>query len=256
MNQFLASGLVVLTYFTVVFVVAQIRHNNSIVDSFWGPGFLVVALYTLAMSPKINFPSLVVTGLVAIWSIRLFLHITIRNWNKPEDYRYVQMREKWGSSHTLIKAYVNVFLVQAVLLYIVALPIMITNLGSSYSLSLLNYIGIVVWVTGFVFESVGDAQLKAFITNPENRGKLMVSGLWKYTRHPNYFGEALMWWGIFMISITTLPTLIGIVSPLTITGLLLFVSGVPLLEKAFKDRDDFKEYARKTSVFVPWFPKK
>ena len=255
MNPYIGSAILLLVFFTIIFVVAQILKNNSIVDSFWGPSFLLVAVYTLITAGEPVIRSYVLTAMVVIWALRLFFYITVRNWNKPEDYRYVNMRKRWGSSFPMLKAYLNVFLLQGVLSYIVGLPIINTNASSSQSLTLTSYIGIAFWIIGFLFETIGDAQLKAFKAKSENKGKLMTEGLWAYTRHPNYFGESAMWWGIFLVSFTTARDLIFIVSPIIMTLLLLYVSGVPLLEKKYKDREDFKAYAKRTSKFFPWFPK-
>lgn len=255
-NIYINTAILVLIYFSIVFILAQILRNNSIVDSFWGPGFFVVAAYTFLVSQNRGMKSILVTALVTIWAFRLFTHITIRNWNKPEDYRYQNMRKRWGNSFPVVKAYVNVFLLQGILLYIIALTIMSANSTDIQSLNLLNTFGLILWVIGFYFESVGDKQLKDFKSRPENKGKIMTEGLWSYTRHPNYFGEATMWWGVFLITISNLSQIWLVVSPLLITLLLLFVSGVPLLEKKYKDREDFKEYSKRTNKFFPWFPKK
>lgn len=254
-NIYLQVALVILAYFTIIFVVAQVMKNNSIVDSFWGPGFLVVALFTFFRSDYRGMRAIVVTLLVAIWAIRLFYHITLRNWNKPEDYRYINMRKRWGTKFPMLKAYVKVFLVQGFFLFIISLPIVVANTTSNQTLGIVGYLGIIIWLIGFYFESVGDRQLKDFLAKPENKGKLMTQGLWSYTRHPNYFGEATMWWGIFLISIVSLSYLWLIISPIVITLLLLFVSGVPLLEKKYKDRPDFIEYSKRTNKFFPWIPK-
>ncbi len=254
-NIYINVALVILVYFTIIFIVAQIMKNNSIVDSFWGPGFLVVALFTFLLSDYRGTKATVVTGLVAIWAIRLFTHITIRNWNKPEDYRYINMRKRWGNKNPLLKAYLNVFVFQGIMLFIIAIPITIANTSDNQVIGIVGLVGLLVWIVGFYFESVGDKQLKEFKLNPENKGKIMTEGLWSYTRHPNYFGEATMWWGIFLISLPGLSHIWIIVSPLLITLLLLFVSGVPLLEKKYKDRPDFIEYTKRTNKFFPWFPK-
>jgi steroid 5-alpha reductase family enzyme len=155
----------------------------------------------------------------------------------------------------MLKAYLNVFVLQGFLSYIVGLPIISTNTSSVQSLTIINYIGILLWIIGFFFETVGDQQLKTFKAKSENKGKLMTEGLWAYTRHPNYFGESAMWWGIFLVSLAGLRDLPFIVSPIIMTLLLLYVSGVPLLEKKYKDREDFKAYTRRTNKFFPWFPK-
>lgn len=256
MNPYLVSAILILIYFTVIFVVAQILKNNSIVDSFWGPGFFIVAAYTFLIAKNQGTRTLILTALVTIWAFRLFVYITLRNWNKPEDYRYINMRKRWGNSFPMLKAFINVFLLQAIINYIVALPIIVTNTSSNQNMSILNYLGVLLWIVGFAFEVIGDSQLKAFKANKENKGKLMTEGVWKYTRHPNYFGEAAMWWGIFLISVSGIGDSLFIISPVLMTLLLLFVSGVPLLEKKYAGREDFEAYARRTNKFFPGIPKK
>lgn len=255
MNVF-TIPIILLIYFTIIFVIAQILKNNSIIDLAWGPGFIVVAVSAYLMNDIRSLTATTILILVSLWGLRLFYHLAKRNVGKPEDFRYVDMRKRWGNHFPHLKAYLHVFLLQAVLLYIVSLPIQLVNLNDTNTVYWWNYIGILIWLFGIAFEAVGDYQLKQFISNPANKGKLMDQGLWSTTRHPNYFGEATLWWGIYLISITSVYNVLGIVGPLTITLLLLFVSGVPLLEKKYKDREDFKTYAQKTSKFVPWIGKK
>ena len=133
---------------------------------------------------------------------------------------------------------------------------MVTSASDMQQMKAINYLGVLLWVIGFVFESVGDAQLKAFKADKNNKGKLMTEKLWQYTRHPNYFGESVMWWGIFLVSLSGARDLFTVISPVIITLLLLFVSGVPLLEKKYEGREDFAAYSRRTNKFFPWFPKK
>jgi steroid 5-alpha reductase family enzyme len=267
MNQlFINAGLIILAYFFVFFVIAQIKKNNSIVDIGWGLGFVIVAAASFVASyltsGQFHWPSLVITILTAIWGLRLFLYISIRNWNKPEDFRYVNFRKQWGTKFVMLKAYFQVFFLQGVFMFVISTSIVAANAFPNNNMTLLQtiltIIGIVVWIIGFIFESLGDAQLKIFKSDPKNKGKIMKSGLWKYTRHPNYFGEAVMWWGIFFISVfsTARIGIIGIISPIVITYLLVYVSGVPLLEKKYKDNVEFQEYAKHTNIFFPWFPKK
>lgn len=256
MGIYFSTALVILIFFSLIFILAQVMKNNSIVDSFWGPSFLLAALWTYFATPEAGIRSNVVTVLIAIYAIRLFTHITLRNWNKPEDYRYVEMRKRWGSKNPMLKAYLNVFLLQGVLSYLVALPIIAVNSSASQKLGIVSYIGIATWIIGFLFESIGDSQLKSFKANPQNKGKLMTEGLWSYTRHPNYFGEAAMWWGIFLLSVGGFIEIPLIISPLIMTYLLIYVSGVPLLEKRYEGRADFKAYSDRTNKFFPWFPKK
>ncbi len=168
-NIFLSAALVIWIYFSLVFLLAQALSNNSIVDSFWGPGFLTTALYTFALSPYRGTRSFFITGLVLIWAVRLFTHITLRNWNKPEDYRYAAMREKWGNHQVRLKAYFKVFMTQGILLYLIALPIIHGNSAADQSIGLTEVLGLILWLIGFYFEALGDYQLKVFKAKTENR---------------------------------------------------------------------------------------
>jgi len=196
-----------------------------------------------------------ITLLVSLWGLRLFYHILKRNHGKPEDFRYVAFRKAWGK-WVIPRAFLQVYMLQGLLMFLIALPFILLKDGQAQVNYVLFVIGVLVFAVGFTFESVGDAQLKAFLSDPDNRGKIMDGGLWHYTRHPNYFGEATLWWGIFLIALSGGVTPFAVIGPVTITLLLLFVSGVPLLEKSMKDKPGYAEYAAKTSIFVPWFPKK
>jgi len=257
---FLVNAVALFVFFNIFFVIAQLKKNNGIADMAWGLGFVVVAVTSLLFKGDYSIQALAVTLLVIIWGFRLFFYIGLRNWSKPEDFRYVEMRKKW-KTNVALKAYFIVFMLQMSFLYIISLPIQLVNFVE-VTLDLTGYIivglGVFLWLIGFYFEAVGDQQLKNFKKNPENKGKIMSSGLWKYTRHPNYFGEALMWWSVWIVSMSTLSitSLYGIVGPLFITYLLLYVSGVPLLEKKYKDNEAFQAYAKKTSIFFPLPPKK
>lgn len=255
MNPYIGTAVMLLVFFTLLFFLGQILKNNAIVDSFWGPSFLLIALFTLVTAENPGLRQNLLTGLVALWSLRLFYYITLRNWNKPEDYRYVNMRKRWGTKWPRLKAYGNVFLLQGALSYLIGLPLIRGNSSSIQDLSLINYLGLLLFAIGFFFEAVGDAQLKNFKKDPKNKGKLMTTGLWAYTRHPNYFGESAMWFGFYLLSFAGLGDVPFILSHILMTLLLLFVSGVPLLEKKYKDREDFKAYARRTSKFFPLPPK-
>jgi len=155
-----------------------------------------------------------------------------------------------------VRSYAQVYLLQGALLFLVSLPVLMINRRPSGTLSLLDSIGVCIWLFGFLFESVGDAELARFVKDPLNKGKLLRSGLWRYTRHPNYFGEVALWWGIWLIALGVPGGWFGIVGPLTITILILKVSGIPMLEKKMAEHPDFAQYARSTSVFLPWFPER
>jgi steroid 5-alpha reductase family enzyme len=202
--------------------------------------------------------------LTTIWGIRLSSHIRDRNHGKPEDKRYTAMRAKIKPPYVLLKSYVKIFLLQALFMFIISL-VLVFNVMAGFTnpvdpLALVPIIlGVVAWLVGYLFQSVGDRQLAIFVANPENKGKLMTQGLWAYTRHPNYFGEVLMWWGIALIGFANsfgfVIAMIGLISPLVVTWLLRYVSGVPLLEKHMKTKPGFAEYEKTTNIFFPWFPK-
>lgn len=247
-------ALILFMYMNLWFCLSLMLRRNDVADIAWGIGFVLVAWSTYFISGSQNILAVIINILVTIWGLRLAVHILLRNIKKKEDYRYEGWRKEWGKWF-IPRSYLQVFLLQGVLLYLIALPVIYINSIEVSNITWLSVLGILVWLVGFFFEVVGDWQLSKFIKNPENKGKLMKYGLWKYTRHPNYFGEVTLWWGIFLISLVSLNSVFNIVGPLTITILILFVSGVSLLEKKYEGRKDFEEYKRETSIFLPWFKK-
>ena len=251
----ITAAIIILAYFSVLFVIGTMRKNNSIVDIGWGIGFVILAWSLLILRLPLSLVRTTITLLVTLWGVRLFYHILKRNHGKPEDFRYVAFRKAWGK-WVVPRAFFQIYMLQGLLMFLIALPYILQG-GTSGGVQIALYvIGLIVFAIGFTFESVGDAQLKAFLRDPANKGKIMTGGLWRYTRHPNYFGEATIWWGIFLIALSGGVSPLAVIGPITITVLLLFVSGVPLLEKSMKNRPGFAEYARQTSIFFPWFPKK
>ncbi len=255
MNPALAIALILLVYMTTWFVVSIILHRNDVADTAWGLGFVFLAWVTLFRSANFHFLSLLVVSLVTIWGSRLSYHVTRRNWGRPEDFRYQTWRKEW-EKWFYPRSYLQVFLLQGIFLYIIFLPVLFIILRATGPLTLPAGIGSLIWLLGFYFESTGDRQLKMHLSNSANKGKLMTTGLWRYTRHPNYFGEVTQWWGIFLIALSLPHAGFTIISPILITFLILFVSGVPLLEKKYAGRPDWEEYKRKTSIFIPLPPKK
>lgn len=251
---FVAAAVAVFIYMTAVFLIAQLIKDNSIVDVAWGPGFILVALTTLLMRPGVEVRHILVIGLVTAWGLRLAAHIFIRNRGRGEDFRYAKWRRDWGRWF-VPRSFLQIFMLQGLFMLIIASPIVLVNRSAEKGLTILDGLGILLWLTGFFFEAVGDHQLKKFKQKPENRGKIMTSGLWKYTRHPNYFGEAALWWGIFLIALNVPGGWAAVISPLTIGFLLLRVSGVTMLEKKYAGNEEYAAYARRTSAFFPWFPK-
>ncbi len=253
-KDLLQPFLIILMYFIVFFIVATVIKNNSIVDMGWGLGFVLVTIYTYFNAGHFTIRGTVTLALVAIWGLRLAKHIFQRNLGKPEDFRYANWRKEWGK-WVVPRAFFQIFVLQGIFMYIVVFPVLLIQRSNLPGFGLFEITGLIFWIIGFYFEAVGDWQLKQFKINPENNGKIITNGLWQYTRHPNYFEEALMWWGIWVMALSVPMGWLGVISPLVITYLLRFVSGVPMLEKKYKDREDFKSYAAKTNAFVPWFPK-
>jgi steroid 5-alpha reductase family enzyme len=253
--MFLLSGLVIFVLMTLLWLFSLLIKNSSIVDIFWGMGFVLIAWLDVAMSPFMSPGKWMMTILVTIWGIRLALHVGIRNWGKPEDFRYAKWREENGKNWPWV-SFFQVFLLQGFLMWIIAVPIISIRVTDGIPpLSPLAILGALVWAYGFTFEVVGDWQLARFKADLANKGKLMTSGVWKYTRHPNYFGDAKQWWGFYLIALSS-----GggwtIFSPIIMTYLLLAVSGVAMLEKTMRGKPGYEEYVRKTSAFIPWWPKK
>lgn len=251
MSLYLVTAVLVFFYMSVWFLISVFKKRNDVADIAWGMGFVFVAWSAFILSGP-SFKGVAVNLLVTIWGGRLAWHIYSRNRKKKEDVRYEEMKKSWKNFY--LESYLKVFLLQGVFLYLISLPVLFINKAGINSLGVIDVLGIVVWVVGFYFEAVGDWQLSIFLKNPENKGKIMQGGLWKYTRHPNYFGEVVMWWGIFLMAIE--GGFFTIIGPLTISTLILFVSGVPLLEKKYAGREDFEEYKKRTSVFFPLPPRK
>jgi steroid 5-alpha reductase family enzyme len=250
----LAVLLMVVIYMSIVFVIAWWQRRLDVVDIAWGGAFIVAALSSFAWGEP-GWLQYVVTGLVIVWGVRLSTSILKRFLvSTKEDARYTEMRQRW-KSHPVLRSYGQIFLVQACLATLISLSVIVVNLSYVHDISVSAFIGIAVWLVGFLFESIGDAQLRRHLANPKNKGKLMTSGLWRYTRHPNYFGEATQWWGIFIIALSVPYGWLTIVAPLTITALVLLISGVPLTERHFEGRPGWKEYKHRTSVFIPLPPR-
>ncbi len=254
MNYFLTLALLLIAYMTSWFVLSLVKRRNDIADIAWGLGFILLAwsgLYLANTSTR----GILVNLLITIWGTRLAWHIFRRNLNKQEDYRYATWRKEWGKWF-FFRSYFQVYLLQGLFLYLIIQPVIFIHSQANISLGITDLIGLVIWIIGFYFEAKGDSQLKAFVSDPANKEKLLETGLWKYTRHPNYFGEVTQWWGLFVIALAVPGALFTIIGPVVITVLILFVSGVPLLEKKYAGRPDFEDYKKRTSVFFPLPPKK
>lgn len=250
------SALVILILMVSTWVLSLFLKNTSIVDIIWGFGFVLVNWFTFILTGADSIRSWVLAVLVTIWGLRLAVYILLRNAGKGEDFRYAAWRKEHGKNWWWY-SFFQTFMLQGTLMWVVSLPLMATHFfQDGPATGLLSILGIVLWVIGFFFEVMGDLQLARFKKNPENKGKLLTTGVWRYTRHPNYFGDAAQWWAFFLFALAG-GALWTVISPILMTFLLVRVSGVALLEKSLrKQKPGYEEYVRKTSAFIPWFPKK
>lgn len=249
------STIGILVFILIVYAYAQFINDNSIVDIAWGIGFIIAAAIALYESQLFFTQNLLINALTLIWGLRLALYIFVRHGKNGEDYRYKEMREGWGKNVALM-GLLKVFLPQAILMFLIGFPILITNCFPHNGLHWTDIAGTIIWLVGFYFEAVSDMQMANYKKDPANKGKVMNHGLWNYTRHPNYFGEATMWWGIFLIAIPSGYWWISLLSPIAITLIIIKVTGVELLEKKYANNPAYQEYIRKTSSFLPMPPKK
>lgn len=257
LSIYLVLGAVILGAMTLLWLVSLALRNASIVDIFWGTGFVIFTWIAFALTPAgFAWRKLLLSLLVTIWGLRLSLYILWRNWGKPEDFRYQAWRREAGPSWWW-RSFFKVFLLQGVILWIVAAPLLAAQISSQPAvLTWPDFLAIPLWLFGFFFEAVGDWQLARFKVNPANKGKVLNTGVWRYTRHPNYFGDATQWWAYYLIAAAA-GGWWTVFSPILMTTLLLRVSGVSMLEKTLKEeKPGYKEYIETTSEFIPWFPRK
>ena len=257
MTLLLQASLLIWILVTLLWLLSIAIKNVSIVDIFWGFGFVGVNVFYIYSLEEINPRNWLLLGLVSIWGLRLTFYLAIRNIGKGEEYRYQQFRKDYGVKRYWWFSYFQVFLLQGTLILIVSLPYLGVHLSeTSGTLIWLDYIAILIWIIGFSFEAGGDYQLYQFKKNLKNKGKVLNTGFWKYTRHPNYFGDSAIWWSYALFSIAA-GGYWQIIGAVIMTLLIVKVSGVALLEKTLNNtKPKYKEYIEKTNSFFPWFPKK
>lgn len=250
----ISSFSVSLTFFTLVYFYSLHKRDASVVDVAWGFGFILLAAYLYITNVEPTTTQALVLAMVLVWGVRLGLHIGNRNSRVGEDWRYAKWREDWGKSFWW-RSYLQVFVLQSILLTIVALPIIASSVYRS-DLQLISFLGLSVWAVGLFIESVADIQLREFKVKTKNKKqRFLKSGLWKYSRHPNYFGEATLWWGVWIVVMANSDALLTVIGPITITLLVRYISGVPMLERKYSGDGEFEKYKRTTSVFIPMPPK-
>ncbi len=243
--------IIILIYSTIWFWVAVYKNRNDIADIVWGLGYILICIF-LYFTQKNGLIAYLVYSLICLWGLRLSVYIFIRNKNKKEDFRYLKWRKEWGDNF-LLRSYLQVFLFQGLLLLVIICPVFLVAKTAIQSFSIFTFLGILIWIVGFIFQAVGDYQLSQFL-KLKNKG-ILETGLWRFSRHPNYFGEIMMWWGIFTIIVPLENSIFFIISPLTISILIIYVSGIPLLENKQKDNLLYQKYKKKTSVLFPLPPK-
>lgn len=251
---YLNAGLVILAFAFAGWLLSLLKKDVSIVDTMWSLMILLAGVVFYLSTPESNPRRGLVLIMLALWAIRLAAHITWVHYGKDEDPRYQQIRKN-NQPHFKYKSIYIVFGLQAVLGWIVALPILAAT-NSAAALGWLDYLAVAVWAFGMFFEVVGDWQMMKFRSRPDSKGKVFDEGLWRYSRHPNYFGECCIWWGFFLLALAA-GGWWSILSPLLMTFLLLKVSGVAMLEKDIGERKPaYAQYVKETNAFIPWLPKK
>lgn len=248
-----ALGIIVFTYMSLWYVLALYLKRYDVVDTAWGLGFVLVAWVSLALRNNFGTAQLVSAALVTVWGLRLAAHIARRTWRKStEDHRYAALREKWAGKES--KAYTNIFLLQGLLLTLVSLPI-IALAFTRQQPNVVTYAAWLLWLCGITFEALADQQLVRFLaTRPKNSHTIMQTGLWRYSRHPNYFGELVVWWGAALAA-GSIGNWWGIGGALLITLLITRISGIPPLERHYEGNNAYQAYRRKTSSLIPLPPK-
>jgi steroid 5-alpha reductase family enzyme len=249
---FLNCLLIVIVYATIWFGISVYKNRNDIADIAWGLGYILICLF-LFLTNENSILAIIVYSMICFWGVRLSVHIYRRNSKKNEDFRYKKWRDEWGK-HFFLRSYFQVYLLQAMFLLVIISPVFLLATTPNATISSISVFGMLIWSIGFFFQAVGDYQLSQFVKTTES--EVLKTGLWKYSRHPNYFGEILMWWGVFIAVLPLENSIYFIISPATISFLLIYVSGVPMLESKQKNNPAYQQYAKETNVLFPWPPKK
>ncbi len=253
LDIYLDGLVIILVAGALTWLLSMVKRDVGIVDSLWAPMFLLAAIAYLSHVAEPGARALIVIVLVGLWALRLTSYITWRNWGEAEDARYQAIRKRNQPGFTFKSLYL-VFGLQGVIAWVVSLPLLAAILSNA-PLGVLDFLGVGLWAVGMTFEAVGDWQLARFKADPANHGKVLDSGLWRYSRHPNYFGNACIWWGFFLVALSA-GAWWSLVSPILMTFLLLKVSGVTLLEKDIGERRPaYRGYIERTNAFVPGPPR-
>ncbi|WP_339741876.1 DUF1295 domain-containing protein [uncultured Rubinisphaera sp.] len=254
MSLLLINAGVILGLMILMWLISLPLKDVSIIDLVWGLGFVLIAWTTYGIAIQNGKVCYLLPLLVTIWGVRLSGYLALRNVGHEEDKRYARMRENVGPTFPLVSLF-TVFLLQGVLMWIISLPLQIGIPQNPGVVNAFTFAGSAVWLIGFFFESVGDWQMARFKSNPDNKGQVLNTGLWRYTRHPNYFGDFCVWWGFWILSISAGGPYWTVLSPIVMSIFLMYVSGVTLLEKDLKEsKPKYEEYIQRTNAFFPGLP--
>lgn len=255
LSNFLTIVASVFGLVNLLFLFSLFKKRNDFIDVAWGLGIILVTALSYVLSEAESLIMNLILILVSLWGVRLSVRIFLRNIKKSEDYRYKNWRDSWGKWF-YVRSYFQIYILQGFLMLVVGYSAIHAGVyATTNELTPFVFLGVAIWLVGFLFEAISDYQLDNFLRQEENKGKIIDTGLWRYSRHPNYFGEVTMWWGIWLIVAGAPFGYWAIISPLTITFLILKVSGVPMLEEKFAGNPAFEKYKQKTSVFFPLPPK-
>ena len=248
---YLGGLALLLACLTLLWLLSVFLHNASIVDPFWGMTFVIAGWYYFSQTPGGD-PSrkLLLVILVTIWGLRLSLYLLWRSWGQGEDFRYQNFRQKYGPDRYWWVSFFQVFMLQGVLAWLVSTPLLGAQIKGG-PLNLFDFLAVAMWIIGFIFEAGSDIQLARFKANPANKGQLLTSGFWRYTRHPNYFGDSACWWGFGLLSIAA-GSILPAFGAVFMTFLIIRVAGIVQMSKSLRaNKPGYEEYARRTSLFIP-----
>lgn len=245
----LEISIVIFLFMLILFLVSLIMNDNSVADIGWGIGFIVVSFASLFQGGVLDLARIVMNILILLWGVRLSAHIYLRNRGKGEDFRYNIWRQKW--KFFILRSFFQVFMLQGLIMLMISAPVWYVNFSEPAGLSFFAILGFIIFLAGFYFELKSDHELVIFMKDPSNRGKIITTGLWSLTRHPNYFGETLIWWGIGLFALGYPYGWMTLAGPALLTFLLRCVSGVPMMEKYLQSRPGWDAYAKSTPVFFP-----
>lgn len=244
----------VILFFSGIYIICLRFKNYALIDIAWGLGFILLVFLGMKQSEYLSAPQYLISTCIFLWGVRLSSYLFLRNFGKPEDFRYLQMRIKWGK-YANVHAYFKVFMLQAVLVCVIGLPIIFKFYEEPTRLGPFQIAGFILWGFGFIWESWADQEKSKFKSIVGNKERPCDTGPWRYSQYANYFGEVVLWWGIFLISLPSQYFYLSLVSPALITFLILKVSGIPFLEEKNSKKENYQAYRSKTNKFFPWKPR-